>query len=575
MKNLEFLTKKKLFGPLLVTGDVTKSAKDLIVNAKSDIYDGKFNAKLHNNKLIANGKDLQIKKILAMLGEPALAYGLVDFKANIDDVQAKDKDGTLNLNVSKGELVGSLMRSKYKLNFPPVSNFTASVIARLSKNIVEANTNLKSTLANVSAKKSTIDLSTQSISSDFDVKVDDLSYIGNMVEQKLKGSFDINGDVSYEDNILSFDAHTQSLGGKVDVSMKKNSLLATLKDVSVEKILTILNKPIMAKGAMNATAKFDNLTPENLNGTFNYTLINGVLLGKGLKEFANIDFPDSSSFAIKSDVDVKNGLANFSNSINSELASVPDFKGSYDLKNKILKSSYHVDIKDLSRLAFVTKQKLHGPFQATGIVNMKNNNLKVTADAPILGGNSKSVYDKNVLTSQALKISTKGLSELMGMPYVFDSEGNFDLRYNTASKKGNYILLMQKGHMVKTQLSTLVQTFTGYDMTKEVYENTVLKGNINDTKVTYNLDLNGTQTSLIIPNGIYDMVTNKTKANFKLQFQKTDLEGSISGDVSNPKVKIDSSKYLKKKVTKELDKQIDKHIPEKQKGLVKDILKLF
>ncbi len=573
LQELEFLTTKKLFGSLLILGDIKKSKKDLVINAKSDIYDGKFSAKLHNDKLVARGKDLQIKKILAMLGEPALAYGIVDFEADVKDLL--DKKADLSLNISKGELVGSLMRSKYGVDFPPITNFTGSLLARVAKDLVEANTNLKTTLLNISAKKSVIDLKTQNITSDFNVKVDDLSYIGNIVKQDLKGEFSTDGDVKFEDKVLSFNAHTESLGGKIDVDMKKNTLLATIKDVSVEKILSILNKPTLAKGSMNATAKFDNLNPENLNGTFNYTLNNGLLLGKGLKEFSNIDFPESSSFAIKSDMDVKNGFANFTNSINSELASIPDFKGTYDIKNKVLDSSYHVDIKDLSKLAFITKQTLYGPFQASGIVQMRDENLKVTADAPILGGQSKSLFDEKKLTSQALNISTKGLSELLGMPYVFDSQGNFDLRYNTASKKGDYILLMKKGKLVQTKLSTLVKNLLGYDMTKEVYEDTILKGNIDDTQVTYNLDLNGSQTSLSIPDGVYDMLSNQTKATFKLKLQKTDFEGSISGDVGDPKIRIDTSKYLKKKAKKELNKQIDKHIPEKQKGIVKDILKMF
>lgn len=573
LKKLVFITKKELFGALHVDGNIIKSGKNLFVNAKSDIFDGNFNATLENNSLKANAKNLQIKKILSMLGEPAMAYGIVNMDANIDDISKKDKTAIMNLHVNSGELVGTHMRSKFDLDFPPVTNFSGSVAAELEGENLQANTDIKSTLANIKATKSLFNLTSQDFSSDFDIDIDNLAPIGKIAKQELRGKFSINGDASMKNKQLSFNVHTDSLGGKIDANMKDNQLDASLKDVSVEKILYMLKQPMFAKGSMNANAKFSSLSLPNLNGTFNYTLNNGLLLGDGLRELAknDINYPKSSPFAIKSDIKVNDGFANFTNSINSDLASIPSFKGTYDINKKILDSEYNIDIKELSKLAFLTKQVLHGKLQAKGVVQMNKDNLRATANAPILGGQSKSEYNKNILTSKATTISVKGLSELLDLPYVFDSTGDFDLKYNTTSKKGNYSLLMRQGHMVKTKLSTLVQTFTNYDMTSEVYKDTTLKGSINDTKVTYVLDMNGTQTKLSIPNGVYDMKTKQTKANFNLNFQKTDLEGTISGEASSPKIKISGSKYLKNKAIKELDK----HIPEKQKGIVKDLLKLF
>lgn len=573
LKKLAFLTKKELFGALHVNGNVIKSGQNLFVNAKSDIFDGNFEATLENNALKANAKNLQIKKILNMIGEPAMAYGIVDIDANIDDISKEQKDVVLNLNVKDGELVGTHMRSKFDLEFPPVTNFNGAIIAKLKGDNVQANTNFKSTLANLKAQNSNFDLKTQDFLTDFDVKIDNLAPIGKIAKQDLRGKFSANGDVSMQSKQLAFNVKTQSLGGNIDAKVKENQLDASLKDVSVEKILYMLKQPMFARGSMNANAKFSNLDFANLDGVFNFTLNNGLLLGDGLKQLAqnDINYPKSSPFAIKSDINVKNGFANFANSINSDLASVPNFKGSYDIKKDILDSQYSIDIKELSKLAFLTKQVLHGPFQAKGIIQKNKENIKATADAPILGGQSRTDFDKNILSSKANGISVKGLSELMDLPYVFDSTGDFDLIYNTATKKGRYSLLMKEGHMVKTQLSTLVQTFTGYDMANEVYKNTILKGIIDDTKATYTLDMNGTQTKLNIPDGVYDMTSKQTRASFKLKFQKTDLEGSITGEATKPKIKISGSKYLEDKALK----AIDKHIPKKQKGIVKDLLKLF
>ncbi|PID47336.1 MAG: hypothetical protein CR967_04675 [Proteobacteria bacterium] len=575
LEKLAFITTKKLYGPLHVRGDVKKSKDDLLVNANSDIFDGSFNAVLNNNDLKASGQNFQIKKILALLGEPALAYGVANFTAHIDDIKDEDKNIDLDLDVKNGELVGSHLKSKFDIDFPPVTNFAGSIKANLAKNLLTASSNLQTSLANLKTKQSIYDLKSQNFSSDFDVNIEDLKHLGKIAKQDLRGSFDVKGDVSMKNKELSLDAQTNSLDGNIKASLDKGNLEAKIENASLQKIVYMLNKPNFATGDINAKAKFTGLNSKSINGNLNYKLENGILLKDGLKELTQTQVPKSYTFNMESKVDVKNSMAYFTNIINSELASLPNFKGSYDINKKILDSEYKMDIEDLSKLAFLTKQKLNGDLHVKGIAKFKDENLKFTADAPILSGQSNTDFDKGILNSKARGISIKGLCELMDFPYVFDSKGNLDLNYNTKSKQGKYSLIMKEGRMVQNQLGNLIKTFSGYDITKEIYKDTTLKGKINDTKVSYILDMNGSQTSIKISNGIYDMTSQKTKADFAIRFQKTDLGGSISGDVKNPKVKISGSNYLKNKATKEIGKKIDKYIPEKQKGLVKDILKLF
>ncbi len=573
LEDLEFITKKKLYGDLHVNGDLKKSKDDLILSANSKIFDGTFNSILHNNTLKASGQKFQIKKILALLGEPALSYGLVDFKADVDDI--KKQKANLKLHVKDGELVGSHMKSRFDINLPPITNFAGLINAKIEDDKLQADTDIKTSIANLKSSTSLLDLKTQDFYSDFDLHVENLKNLGKIIDQDIRGKINLKGDVEFKGKKLALNANTKSLGGNLDAKLADGTLEANLENIELKKIVYILNKPDFATGDINAKAKFSGLDSKSLNGQFNYTLKNGILLKEGLKELTQTNVPQSYTFDMKSDVNVKNSIAYFTNTINSQLASLPSFKGNYDINKKILDSEYEMDIKELSKLEFITKQKLHGPLHVKGIAQLKNDNLKTTADAPILGGMSNSVYDKNILTTKANGISIKGLCDLMGLPYVFDSKGDFNLNYNTKSKKGDYSLVMAKGHMVKNQLTDLVKTFSMYDMTKEVYNNTTLKGAINDTKASYQLDMNGSQTAINVPNGIYDMSSGKTKANFKLRFQKTDVKGSIWGQANSPKVSIDSSNYLQNKAKDAAEKAIDKYIPQKQKGLVKDLLKLF
>ncbi len=574
LSTLEFITKKKLYGKLDATGQVNKKADDIYLAANSKIFDGKLTVKYMDNDAKVVGENFNIKKILAMLGEPALAYGAVNINLDAQNLDKDNKSASMHLDIKNGEIVGSLVRKKFNINLPAVTNFTLNSDGTLKGDRLKANSKLNSSILNILAKNTSFNLTTKDFSSDFDIDAKDLKPLGQMASIDMRGNLKADGSFGMKDKNPILKLNTKSLGGDTKISLKNGKLSARLDDVLAQKIAYILNKPNFIKGNIDAKADMTNVGKNNMNGDFKLELKKGKLLGKGLKQMSedkSAKYPESIPLKIASKADVKNGLATFTNTIDSSLGSMPSFKGTYDVSKKILNSNYSIKIPQLSNLAFLTGQAFHGKLDAKGVVNMKNDNLYVTADAPILGGVSKSVFDKGILTAKANGISTIGLSEFLDYPKVFDSKGDFTLKYNTKNKKGNYNLLMKKGRMVPNKLSQLVGTFTKYDMTKEVYEDTVLKGVINKENVTYLLDMKGSQTSLNIPNGKLNTTTKLTNADFLFKLQKTDIRGKILGKANAPDVKITGSNYLQKKAIKALDK----HIPEKQKAIVNDLLKLF
>lgn len=68
---------------------------------------------------------------------------------------------------------------------------------------------------------------------------------------------------------------------------------------------------------------------------------------------------------------------------------------------------------------------------------------------------------------------------------------------------------------------------------------------------------------------------NIIDAKFDIKIDGKDFSGTIKGDMKKPKVKLDSSKYLKQKASKEICKFIDKRISDKTKKRVTDKLKEF
>lgn len=572
LTKLEPIIHKKLYGNVKINGDVKKEGEKVAINAKSDIFGGKLGANFQDDKLKASLKNANIKHILAMLGESAYGYGILDVDVDLKDVSKKKRAGDMKLKVENGELVGSsALRKQTGLNLPPVTQFNADINALLQGDLLEASTNIASTLARIKTKKTTANLATQSFGSDFDVNIENLAHIGKIINQELQGKIDVVGNAKFENALLSLNANTKSLGGDIDIKLDQQNLNLTIKEALISKLAHLLKKDGVVKGVLDAQANIANINSDNLNGTINYELKNGELLGKGMEALTKLKFPSSTALSLNGNADIKNGIATFKSAINSSLASIPNFNGVYNIPKKRLESKYALHVKDLTKLEFITSKKLHGELKADGDVNMKDKNLYATFNAPFLGGQTKTLFDKGILKTKATKISIKGVSELLDTPYVFSSDGDFNLTYNTKTKKGDYNLLMKEGKMVKNQLSDLVLAFSGYDLLKEVYKDTLLKGVIDKDNATYTLDMKGQKTFVNIPNGIANFATKQTRADFNLKFQKTDLKGVIKGDISAPKVSIKGSQYLQQKAVD----AVEKYLPKEQKGIVKDVLKLF
>lgn len=164
LDKLYFVADRHLKGKLIAKGEL-KKAKDLDLTVFSNVASGKLDAKLHNDLLKANLKDMQTLDLLDMLLYPQV------FDSGID------ADVVYNLATQKGDFDGKLKEGKFMKNtildltkqYAKVNlykqKFQGDVNAKINKEHITALLDLKSNTSSIYTKDTKLNSKTQNIDS--------------------------------------------------------------------------------------------------------------------------------------------------------------------------------------------------------------------------------------------------------------------------------------------------------------------------------------------------------------------------------------------------------------------------
>ena len=560
---------------LLLEGKAKGFLQDFILDGRGLAFKSKVRFTTHLKEgrpaeIELDAKGVQVGEMLELMGKPKYTQGVVDIV-----VRGKEGDNGLNgkadAKIHIGQLDEELIKRDFNIVIPPNTTYKGKIDALIEGDIVTAKSDIFTTLALLKTEETKIDLKTKSLNSDYEVLISNLTDWELIVGQKLYGSVRVTGNVKKENGVQAIDAHSQTLGGNIDVLMVDHQAQVEYKNVQIRDIFSLIGEPAIAFGAVSGKTVFDDIRENTRQGVISVRVDEGELVGEQLSALSGLKFPQVVTFNVAGDMKVDKNIATYEGKIASSLLNIPSFKGTFDTKTKHLLGTYGVYVPELGKLDFVTKRKLNGVLEAKGEIEQREEYRKVTAQTDVIDGNTTLVFENDLLHVKADGFGMKRLSTLAQVPYVFDSFGQMEATYNIASKLGAFDVSMVEGRLLQNQLTDLVIGLTGFDMTQEIYKDTLLKGTIDHDLVDYNLSMQGGNSALHVKAGTYDMKDSQMRAEFDLNIDQKDFSGVVKGDIKAPKVNIKGSEYLKQK----LEKEIDKHVPENAKGILKDILKLF
>lgn len=560
LANLEPFTKQKLNGNLKVDG-FTKVVDNKPEFVKFNLvgFGGEVNANLQDKILDAKINSIKIAELMGVASMPKAVSGVINGEIKINDVyDFNNIQGSAILNVIDGKINPVELKKMTNLDFPQNNNFEIASKTLIENGIVNSVSNLASNLFKIDNLKAIYNLKEKDLKADFKASVDDLSKLKEFTKQTLKGNLKASGDVSMKNNALKgLNLNVNTLGGEIKASSNGSNLNADVNNLKLNDIFALIGQNPLASGDLKAKINLSSIDIKNLNGTANINLSNSILNDKELSKMLNKEFPKNIKLNANSDINIVNSIANFNAVINSDLANLKKLNGSFDINKNSLNANYEAFVNDLSKLAFATGKKMIGSVSLNGEIKKDAKNLVATANSDLFDGKFKANLTNENLKATFDKFKIEKLTHMLDFGEFYEGIGDLVFNYNTLAQKGDFNVDINEGRLTPSKLTTAISIATQKDITKEIFNNSYVKGVINQGLVEFKSQMKAPKMDLNVTKGTLDTKTSKINIPVLMNVEKTDISADVTGTTKDPKVNV-SSKYLEQKLEKVLDKGLDK-----------------
>lgn len=254
----------------------------------------------------------------------------------------------------------------------------------------------------------------------------------------------------------------------------------------------------------------------------------------------------------------------------SDIANLTLKNGKLNLDTMELSTKFILDIENLKNISFITKRDLKGELKIAGDIEKKGKRLHIKGVTNSFDGEIDFSLLNERVSANIKKISVEKISHTLNYPLILSAPLSGKLNYNLKTKQGRLDSDLTGARVIKNRLTELVKKFTGTDLTREVYTQTTLNAKLDKKSINFKLLAKSKRNQISIYDSKLNRVKNHINAKYRVDIDGKDIKGKIKGDINSPKITIDSSKFIEKKVKSVIDKYIDKKHQEKIKSRLKD-----
>ncbi len=419
--------------------------------------------------------------------------------------------------------------------------------------------------------KGTIRLAAQAIDATYTVDIKELADLQKLTGAKLKGPFRTEGTIRGDKESMAVEGRSDVAQSDTRyrlelVSMKPNNLTATLSHLQIGRVLFMVGQPDYAEGDVDVEARITNLDPDRLDGTIVTKVRNGLLHPAPIKKDFNLTIPSDLTFKADIDTGLKGSEAVSKIDLVTSVARLSSKALRYDIKKGALHTDYRLDIPELGKLVFLTRQPMRGNLRVTGDAEISKKGLRATAHSETLGGAIDALFENGVADVTVKNIQTVALTDMLLYPHVFDSRANAKLSYDTIKQLGTLHAELLNGQILPNKMSLILQQMANFDITKEVYERTTVDTKIIRKKLISDLYMKSRLTEIRSRKGQIDLENGTIDTTLLIKIRKTEVPVEIKGAITEPKIKVKTSALLRSKAKEELKKHLPKELEKSPAG---------
>lgn len=503
---------------LNIAGDVKGSFENILANGSGNLAGSKLRYATRivdfnplELKLDARNLDLAQLSLIA-LKKPYLR----GFASITADVALKNgtQFGFANINAPKISADNALINKDYGIKLP--KNFNANLNSDISVNnsILTAITTLNTSLANANAQKTSYNLKTNELNTDFNLDIANLANLEPLISQKLNGSVKIALNTQIKNNKMQFlDAQINGLGGNIMAKLVNGELNAQIKDIKLAEALSLASLPPLAKSQINGFAKITGLNnPQNANGDASLKFSKGEIDYKQMNKILNSDLKSNIIFTGDTKISVLSGVLNLDALLDSPALKMAKLSAKYELNTASGDADFNANIPNLG-LIFGSKAKTSAYIKANA--NFKNNAIaKANIDINGLGGNINATLNNQSLQANINNIQAGNVFAIIAQDELFSGSLNANINLSSldiTKLNGQGQISLNNAVFNAPNLSKMLDV----KFPQNSKFNLNAKVSFKDSLAKFNALFNSDLAKLDELNGTYDLKQNALDADFK------------------------------------------------------------
>ena len=555
-------------GHLLVKGKIKGKIDNFQVNGTGKALSSKVNflTQVENKKIKAvklDAKNIKIENILAFLKKPIYSRGMVDIDIDVEPKENNNFSGKGDIVIHYGTINAVLLEKDFGLKLDRMVTYRGTIKSTINETKIQAKTEIFSNVAKIETQNSQYDLKEKVFYSDYIVNIPNLG----VFEKSIQGNITLDGNIQKTEEDFSFDVNSKTLGGTLRAVGFNDTLKVDAKKINLASLSEMLKQPKYSKGKLEFSLDMKNTKANNANGRLVLQIEDGTL---HVKELMQTKKDDKINYVLTLTSNIEKSNASIDSQLVSDVLQLDILKSNYNLKDNTLQGQYKLNVADLNNLYFVTERPLKGKLIVNGNYQL-NKQLYLDGNSDFLDAQTTFTFQNNLLHVKSDEISTLKITDMLYYPNIFDSLATLEADYNLTNEVGTVNLNALNGKLMKSELTNIIHLASGFDLTSEVYKDSLLRGVIDKDKIDFSLLMNGLESYLKIPDGYLNLETNEIDSDFDIKIKHRDFKGSIKGNLDNPSVELSGSEYIKQK----LDKAIEKNVPKEWQDTAKELLKLF
>ncbi len=403
----------------------------------------------------------------------------------------------------------------------------------------------------------------RSIDASYSVGVKELSNLQKLIGIRLNGSFATHGTIKGDKSVMKLVGESDVAGSKTDYTIELEEFeptkaAANVSHLRIEKLLYMLNKPVYAEGRVDMVAKVSNLDPKSLDGKVVTVIKDGLVHTQPIKDDFNLSIPQKLTFKAKIDTTLKKSEAVSKVDFITSITTFETKAFTYDIEKGVLSTDYRITIPNLDKLYFLTNRHMKGKAVVTGELKASKEKLYATAHSNTLGGVVDAIFENGVVDVTVRDIQTVALTDMLLYPHIFDSRAKIKLVYDTSEEKGTMHAELFDGQILPNKMSFLLQQIAKFDITKEVYERTVIETKIAGKKLLSNLYMKSRLTEIKSKDALIDLRNGTIDTTLNIKIRKRVLPVKLKGSLSSPEIEIEAKELLRSKAKEEIEKRLPK-----------------